>query len=200
MRSRIVSVFSEALATSKVPVLDVATRYSELGEALLPLINPVLEGEVRPRDGELRPRERVGAAGSRSRRSTSASSMAAVGNLNDYVKYQMAQGFEKGGAGVGGVGAEMAVGMAMAQQMMNQPGGITAQATPAAGAAAAAAAIARNAQPGRRGESRSACQRSRRDREPRSRRSERQEDRHAVAHHARAARRVPAVAHASDPT
>ena len=43
MRSRIVSVFSEALATSKVPVLDVATRYSELGEALLPLINPVLK-------------------------------------------------------------------------------------------------------------------------------------------------------------
>ncbi len=26
------------------------------------------------------------------------SSMAAVGNLNDYVKYQMAQGFEKGGS------------------------------------------------------------------------------------------------------
>src|SRR5438874_10802671 len=42
MRSRLVSVFSEALATSKVPVLDVATRYSELGNALLPLINPVL--------------------------------------------------------------------------------------------------------------------------------------------------------------
>src|SRR5207344_373279 len=42
MRSRIVSVFSEALATSKVPALDLATRYSELGEALLPLINPAL--------------------------------------------------------------------------------------------------------------------------------------------------------------
>src|SRR5207344_75165 len=64
------------------------------------------------------------------------SGMAAVGNLNDFVKFQMAQGFEKGGPGVGGVGAEMAVGMAMAQQMMNQPGGISAQATaPAAGAA-----------------------------------------------------------------
>jgi excisionase family DNA binding protein len=63
--------------------------------------------------------------------------MAAVGNLNDYVKYQMAQGFEKGGTGAGGVGAEMAVGLAMAQQMMNQPGGIAAQATPPAGAAAA---------------------------------------------------------------
>jgi excisionase family DNA binding protein len=49
--------------------------------------------------------------------------MAAVGNLNDYVKFQMAQGLEKGGSGVGGIGAEMAVGMSIAQQMMNQPGG-----------------------------------------------------------------------------
>src|SRR6478609_1803289 len=42
MRSRLISMFSEALATSKVPVLDIATRYSELGDALLPLINPAL--------------------------------------------------------------------------------------------------------------------------------------------------------------
>src|SRR5438093_13272602 len=33
MRSRIVSVFTDALASAKVPVLDVASRYSELGEA-----------------------------------------------------------------------------------------------------------------------------------------------------------------------
>src|ERR1700675_2256624 len=38
MRSRIVSVFSDALAASKIPALDVAARYAELGEALLPLI------------------------------------------------------------------------------------------------------------------------------------------------------------------
>ena len=42
MRSRVVSVFSDALATAKVPVLDVAARYSELGEALLPAINPAM--------------------------------------------------------------------------------------------------------------------------------------------------------------
>src|SRR6187401_353580 len=42
MRSRIVSVFSETLAKAQVPVLDVAQRYSELGEALLPLINPAV--------------------------------------------------------------------------------------------------------------------------------------------------------------
>src|SRR5215475_1303661 len=42
MRSRIVSVFTDALASAKIPALDVAARYGELGEALLPLINPAL--------------------------------------------------------------------------------------------------------------------------------------------------------------
>ena len=42
MRSRLVSAFTDALASSKVPVLDIATRYTELGEALLPVLNPVL--------------------------------------------------------------------------------------------------------------------------------------------------------------
>jgi len=138
MRSRLVSVFSEALATSKVPVLDVATRYTELGEALLPLINPVLNAKYGlemtsfvvenvsvPPEVEQAIDKRAG--------------MAAVGNLNDFVKYQMAQGLEKGGAGAGGIGAEMAVGMAMAQQMLNQPGGIAGQTTPPAGGPPAAA-------------------------------------------------------------
>ncbi|MBI4485405.1 MAG: SPFH domain-containing protein [Acidobacteria bacterium] len=131
MRSRIVSVFSEALASSKVPVLDVATRYSELGDALLPLINPAL----REKYGLEMPSfviENVSVPPEVEQAVDKRASMAAVGNLNDYVKYQMAQGFEKGGAGIAGVGAEMAVGMSMAQQMMNQPGGIMGQATPAA--------------------------------------------------------------------
>jgi excisionase family DNA binding protein len=131
MRSRIVSVFSEALAQSKIPALDVAARYAELGEALLPLINPqttakyglevtsfVVENVSVPPEVEQAIDKR--------------SSMAAVGNLNDYVKFQMAQGLEKSdGGGVGGMAAQMAVGMAMAQQMMNQTGGaLGAQATP----------------------------------------------------------------------
>ena len=139
MRSRLVSVFSEALASSKVPVLDVATRYQELGAALLPLINPTLKekyGIEMPAfvvENVSVPPEVEAAIDKRS-------SMAAVGNLNDYVKYQMAQGLEKGGAGVGGIGAEMAVGMSIANQMLNQPGGIAAQATPAAGASSSPAA------------------------------------------------------------
>jgi excisionase family DNA binding protein len=133
MRSRLVSVFTEALATSKVPALDIATRYSELGAALLPLINPVIKEKYGLEmtsfilENVSVPPEVEAAIDKRS-------GMAAVGNLNDYVKYQMAQGFEKGGSGAGGVGAEIAVGLAMAGQMLNQPGGITAQTTPAAGA------------------------------------------------------------------
>ena len=136
MRSRIVSVFSEALAQSKIPALDVAARYAELGQALLPLINPqttskyglevtsfVVENVSVPSEVEQAIDKR--------------SSMAAVGNLNDYVKFQMAQGLEKGDGGAGGMAAQMAVGMAMAQQMVNQPGGVLgSQSTPGIGVSA----------------------------------------------------------------
>src|SRR4029079_14697983 len=129
IRSRIVSVFSEALATSKVPALDLATRYSELGEALLPIINPALKDKY----GLEMPTfviENVSVPPEVEQSIDKRSSMAAVGNMNDYVKFQMAQVFEKGHTGAGGVGAEMAVGMAMANQMLNQPGGISGQTTP----------------------------------------------------------------------
>jgi hypothetical protein len=72
MRSRIVSVFTDALATAKVPVLDLATRYSELGDALLPIINPHHAEQIRHRDHQLHPRKRQRATGGRGRPSTSA--------------------------------------------------------------------------------------------------------------------------------
>jgi membrane protease subunit (stomatin/prohibitin family) len=128
MRSRIVSLFSEALAQAKIPVLDVAARYSEVGQALLPLINTALTAKYGLEmtsfilENVSVPPEVEAAIDKRS-------SMAAVGNLNDYVKFQMAQGMEKGGGGAGGFAAEMAVGMSMAQQMMQQ-GALTSQATP----------------------------------------------------------------------
>jgi len=141
MRSRIVSVFSDALASAKIPVLDVATRYGELGEALLPLINPALKEKY----GLEMPTfvvENVSVPAEVEAAIDKRASMAAVGNLNDYVKFQMAQGLEKGTSGVAGLGAEVAVGMSMAQQMMSQPGGIMSQTTPAAAPAAAAGGAA----------------------------------------------------------
>ena len=130
MRSRIVSIFADALASAKVPVFDVASRYGELGEALLPLINPVVAAKYGLQITSFII-ENVSVPPEVEQAIDKRSSMAAVGNLNDYVKFQMAQGMEKGGSGPGGMAAEMAVGMAMAQQMMNQTGGLMAQSTPA---------------------------------------------------------------------
>jgi excisionase family DNA binding protein len=132
MRSRIVSVFSDALASAQVPVLDVATRYSELGEALLPLINPVVGAKYGLQiasfivENVSVPPEVEAAIDKRS-------SMAAVGNLNDFVKYQMAKGMEApGGGGAAGTASQLAVGFAIAQQLMQQSG-VASPSTPAAG-------------------------------------------------------------------
>jgi excisionase family DNA binding protein len=126
MRSRIVSVFSDALATSKIAALDVAGRYRELGEALLPLINPVLQAKYGLELATFVV-ENVSVPPEVEQAIDKRAEMTVIGNLNDFVKYQMAQGFVTGGSGAAGVGAEMAVGLAMAQQMMQQPGGITGQ-------------------------------------------------------------------------
>src|SRR4030095_9724003 len=125
----IVSVFSDALAAAKIPALDVASRYTELGSALLPLINPAI-GAKYGLEMTTFIVENVSVPPEVEEAIDRRSSMAAVGNINDYVKFQMAQGLEKDGGGPGGMAAEMAVGMAMAQQMLQQSGGIMAQSTP----------------------------------------------------------------------
>jgi excisionase family DNA binding protein len=125
MRARIVSVFTDALAAAKVPVLDLASRYTELGAALLPIINPqvttkygieissfVVENVSVPPEVEAAIDKR--------------SSMAAIGNLNDYVKFQMAESLtrESAAGGIAGTGAGLGAGLAMGQQIMasmNQP-------------------------------------------------------------------------------
>jgi|UniRef100_UPI0037830E6E excisionase family DNA binding protein len=142
MRSRIISVFTDALATAKVPVLDLATRYSELGDALLPIINPITQGKYGIEissfvlENASVPPEVEAAIDKRS-------SMSAVGNLNDYVKFQMAEGMAKGGGGPAGAAAEIAMGFGMAQNMMaqgvfnpNQPAAATPPPLPTAAPAA----------------------------------------------------------------
>jgi excisionase family DNA binding protein len=120
MRSRIVSIFADALASAKVPVFDVASRYSELGEALLPLINPVVAAKYGLQIASFIV-ENVSVPPEVEQAIDKRSSMAAVGNLNDYVKFQMAQGMEKGGSS-GGMATELAVGLSIAQQIMQQQG------------------------------------------------------------------------------
>src|SRR6266436_3513840 len=117
MRSRIVSIFSEAMASAKVPVLDVAARYQELGAALLPLINPAVTSKY----GLEIPSfivENVSLPAEVEQAIDKRSSMAAVGNLNDYVKFQLAQGLAApGGGGMAGAAAQLGAGLAMGQQI-----------------------------------------------------------------------------------
>lgn len=119
MRSRIVSIFSQALAQARVPVLDVATRYEDLGAALLQLINPItlekygLEITSFVLENVSVPPEVEQAIDKRS-------SMGVIGNLDDYVKYQMGQnlGQNTDGGNLAALPATMAMGFGMAQQMM----------------------------------------------------------------------------------
>ena len=139
MRSRIVSVFADALATAKIPVFDVASRYTELGEALLPLINPVIKAKYGPRDAVVHPRERVGAAGSRAGggQAVEHGRGRELERLREVSRWR--RGMERGG-GAGGAATEMAVGLAMAQQMMKQGIGDASSAQPSTAGASAAAA------------------------------------------------------------
>lgn len=143
MRSRMVSMFTDALATAQVPALDVASRYSEMGDALLPIINPamvskygieitsfVLENVSVPPEVEQAIDKRAG--------------MSVVGNLNDYVKYQMGFSMGQGGEGAAAaaVPAQMAMGFGMAQDMMRSMQNQAPPPVPAAPAAAGPAAPA----------------------------------------------------------
>jgi excisionase family DNA binding protein len=120
MRSRLVSVFTDALASAQIPALDMAARYTEVGEALLPLINPAMQSKYGMEltsfilENVSVPPEVESAIDKRS-------SMGAIGNLNEYVKFQMAEGLGKGDSAAAGP-AQFAMGIAMANQMANQMG------------------------------------------------------------------------------
>jgi excisionase family DNA binding protein len=119
MRSRLVSLFTNSIAAAKIPVLDVASRCGELGAAVLPLINAVavphygLEITSFIVENVSVPAEVEQAIDKRA-------STTVIGNLNEYVKYQVGQGVAAGSSASGpaGTAAELAVGFGMAQQMM----------------------------------------------------------------------------------
>ena len=119
MRSRIVSIFTDAVASARIPVLDVASRYTELGEALLPVINPAVTAKYGIEITSFIV-ENVSVPPEVEKAVDTRSSMAAIGNLNEFVKYQMGKGFESGtgGSGAAGSAAELAVGFGLAQQMV----------------------------------------------------------------------------------
>ena len=141
MRSRLVSMFSDALGAAKIPVVGLVGRYGELGDALLNVINPKIREKYGLELGSFII-ENVSVPPEVEQAIDKRAAMSTLGNLNDYVKYQMGQSVVQPGGTGGGAGGpmEMAMGFAMAQQMMQgmaAPGsGPAAGAFPGAGAAA----------------------------------------------------------------
>ena len=140
LKRTMVSGLSDAIAESKIPALDLAANYDELGSYALKAINPkvaelglsltsfVIENISLPEEVEKTMDRRT--------------SMGVIGDMGRYTQYQAAEAMREaannpaGGAGAGmGMGAGMAMGQMFAQAMA-QPQ----QAAPAAAPAAPAAA------------------------------------------------------------
>lgn len=137
IRPRLLGAFADALASSGIPVADAASRYGELGGALLPLMNPVLRAHYGLELTNFAI-ENISVPPEVEKALDAKASMQALGDLSEYVKFQLAQGLQDGtgGGGPAGAATELALGFGIAQQLLREQAFI-APATPAAGAAPA---------------------------------------------------------------
>lgn len=127
LRNLIVSKFADVVGESKIPALDLASNYDELGKFITDRVKPhftpfgIDVTQLLVENVSLPP-EVEGALDKRT-------SMGIIGNLNAYTQFQTANAIgdaAKNPGGVAGVGAGLGAGMAMAQQMagaMNAPAG-----------------------------------------------------------------------------
>ncbi len=129
LRSQVVSSFTDALGESKVPVLDLAAKYRELGETMraamaddftgygLDLTAFIIENISLPPEVEKMLDKRA--------------SMGVLGDMGKYTQFQAAQALEAAANNPGGGAGDamgMGAGIAMGQAMMNAMGGATAAA------------------------------------------------------------------------
>lgn len=118
LKSTIVSIMKDFLATEKIPVLDIATQFVEFGEKMVEVLQPefnelaielvkfIIEDVSLP--------EAVQEAINKS------ATIKATGNLDDLMKYETATSIDdmaKNEGGMAGMGASVAMGANMAQMM-----------------------------------------------------------------------------------
>ncbi|MBS1715242.1 MAG: SPFH domain-containing protein [Armatimonadetes bacterium] len=121
LRNFIVSDFAEALAETKIPVLDLYSKYDDMGGFLtgriqpkfeehgLELLNLMIENVSVPPEVEqaIDTRSKIGAMG---------------GVMNEYMQMQAGEAMVKGAenpGGMGGIGAQIAAGQIMGQMVQN---------------------------------------------------------------------------------
>ena len=125
LRDMVSARFADALGQSKIPALDLAGNYDQLGQYItariqndfqpygLSLVNLFVENISLPAEVEAAMDKRT--------------SMGVIGNLNAYTQFQTANAIgdaAKNPSGIAGIGASLGAGAAMAQQFtqaMNQP-------------------------------------------------------------------------------
>ena len=121
IRNFVVSRFTEALGEGKIPALDLAANFSELGAAVKSVIGPEvaeygLEVTTFLVENISLPEEVEKALDKRT-------SMGVIGNLSAYTQFQAANAIEAAASNPGGSAAAdgmgMGMGFAMAQQMAN---------------------------------------------------------------------------------
>ena len=125
IKRTLVSGLSDAIAESKIPALDLAANYEELGQYALKTINPklaslgltlcscVIENISLPEEVEKSMDKRT--------------SMGVLGNLDQYAKYQAAEAMREAANnnanGMAGMGVGMGAGAAMGQMFAQSFGG-----------------------------------------------------------------------------
>ncbi len=134
LRNLIVSRFSDSLGESKIPVLDLAANYQELGD----FVNERIATEFKDYGIELTKLlvENISLPPAVEEALDKRSSMGVIGNLDQYTKFQAASAMEaaannpSGGGAAEGMGLGM--GFAMAGQMANAMQGANTGAQPPA--------------------------------------------------------------------
>ncbi len=119
-RNNVVSAFAKALADTKMPVLDLYSRYEEIGSTLLSKVQPTMQ-EMGIELLNLLV-ENVSVPPEVEQAIDTRSKMGAVGNLDNYMKFQAADAMVKGAenpGGMGGIGAQIAAGQIAGQMVQN---------------------------------------------------------------------------------
>lgn len=120
MRSRVASLFGAAVASARIPVIDLASRQGELGDALVAAINAATSGRYGIEITSFVV-ESVSVPPEVEQALDAHASLTRIGNLNEYVKYQMARALtERPGSGPAAAAAEVGIGLGMARQMMDR--------------------------------------------------------------------------------
>ena len=118
LRNIVVSRFTDALGEAKIPVLDLASNYDELGE----FITKKIQGEFGEYGLQLQKLlvENISLPEAVEQALDKRSSMGVLGNLNQYTQFQAANAMETAAANPNGMasgGMGMGMGFAMANQM-----------------------------------------------------------------------------------